>query len=210
MAYRKKDSAERLAELEAQEKQLRARINREKARIKTEERKKDTRRKIIAGALALEHKDEGFQAQLRKLIDEYVLRPEERALFDLEPLPDDTQTDDLNAAYQAAAAPAAPSVGGKKPNTENGDGIALKASRAPDCGDHPRLGMIAFQLVCVWTIIPDRTHERNAFMLGKLNRHVMPFDDTAFLAFLGKDRANLHWETELVFAVLVFSGDAGK
>ena len=112
MAYRKKDSAERLAELEAQEKQLRARINREKARIKTEERKKDTRRKIIAGALALEHKDEGFQAQLRKLIDEYVLRPEERALFDLEPLPDDTQTDDLNAAYQAAAAPAAPSVGG--------------------------------------------------------------------------------------------------
>lgn len=54
-------------------------------------RKLDTRRKIIAGALALEHMqfDGRYGQAFRALIDEYVTRDQDRALFDLPPLPDD-------------------------------------------------------------------------------------------------------------------------
>ena len=53
-------------------------------------RRLDTRKKIIAGALALEHMlfDGRYGAAFRALIDEYVTRDQDRALFDLPPLPD--------------------------------------------------------------------------------------------------------------------------
>ena len=57
---------------------------------KQRHRKLDTRRKIIAGALALEHMlfDGRYGQVFRALIDEYVTRDQDRALFDLPPLPD--------------------------------------------------------------------------------------------------------------------------
>lgn len=60
---------------------------------KKRERKLDTRRKIIAGALALEHLqfDGRYGVVFRALIDTYVTRDQDRALFDLPPLPDDDQ-----------------------------------------------------------------------------------------------------------------------
>jgi hypothetical protein len=85
---RRKPPEEKLADLEKQEAQLKARISREKARLREKERKQDTRRKIIAGALALEHKDGDFQHVLNRLLDEYVTRPDDRALFGLDPLPE--------------------------------------------------------------------------------------------------------------------------
>ena len=56
-------------------------------------RRLDTRKKIIAGALALEHMqfDGRYASAFRALIDEYVTRDQDRALFDLPPLPDDDQ-----------------------------------------------------------------------------------------------------------------------
>lgn len=58
------------------------------------ERKADTRRKILIGALALEHweknRESEFGKVLHRLADEYVTRPHDRALFpELPPLPDD-------------------------------------------------------------------------------------------------------------------------
>ena len=55
---------------------------------RTRERKLDTRRKIIAGALALEHMklDGAFRAVLLALLDEYVTKEPERLLFGLPPL----------------------------------------------------------------------------------------------------------------------------
>ena len=49
-----------------------------------QKRKDDTRRKIITGALALEHAtiNAEFGAQLASLLNRYVERPEDRALFD--------------------------------------------------------------------------------------------------------------------------------
>lgn len=76
---------EQLADLEKKEGQLKARIQKKKAEVSKANRKKDTRRKIIAGALALEHMshDPAFAKAMTKLIKEQVTRPEDRKLFDL-------------------------------------------------------------------------------------------------------------------------------
>src|SRR5688572_13268078 len=62
------------------------------ARARTKTRRDDTRRKIIAGALALEHteknKDSAFAKKMLALLDEYVVRPYERELFGMAPLPE--------------------------------------------------------------------------------------------------------------------------
>ena len=84
MAQRKTPQ-EQLAELEQKQAQIAARIQKKKAEAKAAERKRDTRRKVIAGALALDHAaiDPIFGSDLKRLIDTHVKRPEDRALFDL-------------------------------------------------------------------------------------------------------------------------------
>lgn len=81
----RKTPEQRLEELEAKERQLKARIQKQKAQVRGEERKRDTRRKIIAGAIALEHMahDIAFREKMGALIQEHVTRPEDRELFDL-------------------------------------------------------------------------------------------------------------------------------
>lgn len=83
----RKTPDEKIAELEEKRGQIEALIQKHKARARVEERKRDTRRKIIAGALALEHAsiDPAFRAALQKLIDQNVTREGDRALFDLTP-----------------------------------------------------------------------------------------------------------------------------
>jgi hypothetical protein len=78
-------TADRLAKLLEKRAQLEARIETEKARQRQQARKEDTRRKIIAGALALEHaeQDPAFGETLRRLLMRYVERPADRALFGL-------------------------------------------------------------------------------------------------------------------------------
>jgi hypothetical protein len=53
----------------------------------SQQRKDDTRRKIIAGAIALEHaeNDPEFAAGLAALLNRYVVKPQDRALFDFLP-----------------------------------------------------------------------------------------------------------------------------
>jgi multidrug resistance efflux pump len=76
---------EQLKDLELKESQLKARIQKKKAEVSTKRRKQDTRRKIIAGALALEHMehDGQFAATMTKLMAEHVTRPEDRKLLGL-------------------------------------------------------------------------------------------------------------------------------
>jgi hypothetical protein len=49
-----------------------------------QKRKDDTRRKIIAGALVLERAetDAAFAAELAALLNRFVTKPQDRALFD--------------------------------------------------------------------------------------------------------------------------------
>lgn len=80
----KKTTREALLERRSQ---IEARLKRLDAQERTRERKADTRRKIIAGALALEHaeRDEDFGRELWKLIDSRVERERDRELFGLSP-----------------------------------------------------------------------------------------------------------------------------
>jgi len=79
---------ERLAALNERMGRLQRQIRTIKSREKDQARRIDARRKIIAGALALEHfaKSPGseFGETMFRLLDRYV-RPEERVLFDFLP-----------------------------------------------------------------------------------------------------------------------------
>ena len=81
----RKTPDQQLAELEKKESQLKARIQKKRAQVRGQERKRDTRRKIIAGALALEHMshDAAFAKTMKRLLKEQVTRQEDKALFDL-------------------------------------------------------------------------------------------------------------------------------
>lgn len=86
----KKTTAEKIADLEKKKAQLTAQIQKQKSLEKTAERKRDTRRKIIAGALALEHMelDDTFRQTMTRLLNRHV-KESDRHLFDLteEPTP---------------------------------------------------------------------------------------------------------------------------
>ena len=79
-----------LEKLKLKRDQLDAQIKLKEARALQQARKDDTRRKIIAGALALEHATSNpnseFGKKLFRLLDEYVITDRERALFDMAPL----------------------------------------------------------------------------------------------------------------------------
>lgn len=79
----------RLDSLLRKKKEIEAQIQQQRARERQKQRKDDTRRKIIAGALAIEHMkanpDSDFAIRLFKLINRYTDRPADRALFGLEP-----------------------------------------------------------------------------------------------------------------------------
>jgi chromosome segregation ATPase len=81
----RKSTAERLKTLRDKREQLDAQLRALEARNKQAERRADTRRKVIAGALALEHyeknPDSQFHRIIFRLLDEYVVRPHDRALF---------------------------------------------------------------------------------------------------------------------------------
>lgn len=102
MAYRKRSPEERLAELERQEAalkkreaQLRAKKQREKARIRADERKADTRRKIIAGAIALEHAELNpvWGESFWSILDRAVTKPDQRQALGLDARTDSSGTD---------------------------------------------------------------------------------------------------------------------
>ena len=97
--------------------QLDAQLKALDARAKQAERKADTRRKVIAGALALEHFEKNRESEfgkiLYRLLDEYVVRPHDRALFPDLPNPEMQPTDATpgpNAEFGRAGREAAASA----------------------------------------------------------------------------------------------------
>lgn len=65
---------EKIKALEQKQSQLAEQIKNQKARIKGKKRKEDTRRKIVAGAIALEHMahDENFRHVMEGLLKKHV------------------------------------------------------------------------------------------------------------------------------------------
>lgn len=97
----RKSPEQRLAELqeqqdkiEAQLKKKRERIIRQKrqqqARLTNQKRREDTRRKVLIGAavLAQVQTERWPQDQLTALMDQFLVRNDERELFGLPPLPE--------------------------------------------------------------------------------------------------------------------------
>lgn len=95
----------RLQQLLKQQEQLQNRIKAEQAKARTRARKEDTRRKIIVGALALEHAEQHpgspFAQELARLLHTHVTRPQDRALLDLPDTQDNApaSTSDLGQAF---------------------------------------------------------------------------------------------------------------
>lgn len=83
-------SLEKIEELEAARLRIAARLNAEKAKLRNGERKLENRRKIIVGAVVREHArlHPDFAETLDKILASHVLRPADRALLGLPPIPD--------------------------------------------------------------------------------------------------------------------------
>ena len=78
----------RLAKLEERRKQIDAQTQQIKAREQQQERKRDTRRKILIGAAVLERVKNGrwSEDRLRVMMDECLTKEIDRRLFGLPPL----------------------------------------------------------------------------------------------------------------------------
>lgn len=74
----------KLNKLKRRKKQIEARISSRQARTKIKARKDDTRRKILVGAIFLEKAmREGTMDELIRTIDQFLIRDNDRALFNL-------------------------------------------------------------------------------------------------------------------------------
>jgi hypothetical protein len=116
----RKSTADRLKTLRKKREQLDNQLKALEAREQQALRKADTRRKVIAGALALEHyeknPDSEFHRIMFRLLDEYVILPHDRALFpklvdaDSDPTRNvgDAGTDFIRAGRETGSPPPSP------------------------------------------------------------------------------------------------------
>jgi large subunit ribosomal protein L7/L12 len=77
-------TAEQLKKLKDQQAKLAARIQAIESRAKSSERKQETRRKILVGSYYLEEAKKNDQLDpIKKIMDSYLKRNSDRALFEL-------------------------------------------------------------------------------------------------------------------------------
>ena len=81
--------ADRLRKLEEQRARINAEIQRVRSRESLEERKRETRRKILAGAMVLDRVARGDLSEklFKADMDRFLERDQDRALFGLPPRP---------------------------------------------------------------------------------------------------------------------------
>jgi hypothetical protein len=93
-------SEDRAAKLREQRARIDARLRSIAIQERQKNRRADARKKIIAGALALEHAqmDSEFAATLARLLNRYVTRPQDRALFGLPERVEQEPANDFQAA----------------------------------------------------------------------------------------------------------------
>lgn len=86
------NAEKRLKELKEQQRAAKAR---ERNALNKKKRSEDTRRKILVGSLSLElmSKDEAARQRFLKQLDGYLTRDDDRALFDLEPITKQLETE---------------------------------------------------------------------------------------------------------------------
>lgn len=79
----------KLNRLIEQRESIKARIRQEEIKLRADERRTDTRRKVLAGAAVLEwaKQDKEFSARLMAELRRFLVRDVDRELFGLPPLP---------------------------------------------------------------------------------------------------------------------------
>ena len=91
MSQKSKMSLDKLKE---QREKLNARILQQESRLKQNQRKIDTRKKILVGSYFLDqHKSDEKFNELTRLMESYLKRNSDRVLFNLEPLSDQVSAD---------------------------------------------------------------------------------------------------------------------
>lgn len=85
----KRTRMNKLKRLKERQDALKLRIREEEKKVREEEHRLDTRRKILAGAWALEKatKDSDFSAMMMRELRTFLVRGDDRALLGLPPLP---------------------------------------------------------------------------------------------------------------------------
>ncbi len=93
----------KLNKLIAQKKSLEARIAKEKAKAKQQERKDDTRRKILVGAVVLKHMehDVSFKHNIEHLLEAQLVKTVDRDLFGIAPKKEISITSDPAESTQS-------------------------------------------------------------------------------------------------------------
>lgn len=86
----------KLEQLEKQQANIKKQIHAEKAKQRQQQRKDDTRRKVLLGAYVQVKMEESanYKAELLAGLESYLTRPNDRALFGFEPLPEKTDAED--------------------------------------------------------------------------------------------------------------------
>lgn len=105
MPRSRKTPEQQLHDLEEKEAQLKARKQDLKARVRQEQRKQDTRRKVIVGAVVMEHAnhDPQFADLLEHVLSKAVVRDADRELLGLDRAPADEPKSEFDAASAAAS-----------------------------------------------------------------------------------------------------------
>jgi large subunit ribosomal protein L7/L12 len=84
-----KPSKQSLEKLKEQREKLNARIQKKESLLKSSERKKETRKKILIGSYYLDQAiKENKWDEIKSILDKYLSRNADRELFDLELLPE--------------------------------------------------------------------------------------------------------------------------
>jgi len=78
----------KLEKLKQQQEKIKAQIQKEEAKKKIQNRKFDTRRKILIGAVVMERmkKDRALSEKVKKILTESLTRDNDRKLFELPPI----------------------------------------------------------------------------------------------------------------------------
>ncbi len=97
-AESKKETISKLERLKQRQKKINSDIRKEQNKENLLQRRADTRRKIIMGALALSHmeKDAEFRAVCERLQREGITKDTDRELFRLPPIPGKIKTETID------------------------------------------------------------------------------------------------------------------
>lgn len=101
------EQQDRLRKAEQRRASERRKLQRLKQQLSEHERKRDTRRKILLGALVMEYADRmedagdpTWQRMLDELLESRLTRDDDRELFGLEPLPKEASEDGREGGVQ--------------------------------------------------------------------------------------------------------------